>query len=81
MKFILFAKIFSSKMSLSSSEDIEALTTGCSKYSFSKTTSAFLSPDLITANPAVSALKYGLPKKNVSDVNLTASANAPMVFT
>ena len=43
-----------------------AFTIGCSRYSLSNVTITSRAPSPITANPAVSVLKYGRPKKILS---------------
>jgi hypothetical protein len=48
------------------SNEMEAETIGCSRYSLSNITLIACSPCLISAKPAVSVVKYGLPKNIVS---------------
>lgn len=82
--FTSLAKIASSSAEVleeSPSMDALALTIGCSRYSLSNVTSTFLSPDLITAKPAVSELKYGRPKKIESLLNKISLSKALILST
>src|SRR3989344_817199 len=69
---ISLAKTSSSDNVSSDSRAILAFTIGCSRYSCSNIISTLLESFLISANPAVSLLKYGLPKKMVSLIKFRA---------
>lgn len=58
--------------------EIVVFTIGCSKYSWAKATSTDLSPLFMSANPAVSWLRYGLPIKTTSLWRLMASFKEEM---